>query len=165
MVTATPEKKRHRGQPTKYKPEYAEQVYKLCLLKATDRQLADFFEVNELTINRWKKAHPDFCKSLKKGKLIADATIAESLYERARGYSHPEDKIFCNKDGEVTTVETTKHYPPDTAAAFIWLKNRAAWSDKQQIITERNQGEQIEVSDMKARLEALEGAGDGIPQS
>jgi hypothetical protein len=26
-----------------------------------------------------------------------------------------------------------KYYPPDTAAAFIWLKNRRGWKDKQEL--------------------------------
>ncbi len=121
-----------RGQPTKYKPEYNEQTYRLCLLGATDKQLAGFFEVHEDTINEWKKVHPEFSESLKKGKIQADAEVAEKLFHRAKGYYHPEDKIFCNADGDVTTVTTIKHYPPDTAAAFIWLKNRAGWRDKQE---------------------------------
>lgn len=119
------------GQPTKYKPEYNNQAYKLCLLGSTDKQLGDFFEVDESTINNWKIAHPKFLESIKKGKVVADAEVAEKLYHRALGYEHPEDKIFCT-DGKVTTVKTTKHYPPDTAAAFIWLKNRAGWKDKQE---------------------------------
>lgn len=120
------------ARPTKYKPAYNKQAYKMCLLSATDKQMADFFEVSEVTINAWKKEYPEFLKSLKKGKIKADADVAESLYKRACGYSHSEDKIFCNTDGDVTTVKTVKHYPPDTAAAFIWLKNRAGWRDKQE---------------------------------
>lgn len=120
------------GRPTKYKAEYASQAYKICLLGATDKTLADFFEVDEATINRWKDAHPEFCESIKNGKMPADANVALSLYKRACGYSHPEDKIF-NDNGSPMVVPTIKHYPPDTAAAFIWLKNRAGWRDKQDI--------------------------------
>lgn len=32
------------GRPTKYKEEYTDQAYKLCLLGATDKEMADFFE-------------------------------------------------------------------------------------------------------------------------
>ena len=117
--------------PTKYKPSYNQQAYKLCLLMATDKDMADFFEVNEDTINEWKKVYPKFSESLKKGKIKADAEVAKKLFHRACGYSHPEDKIFCT-NGVVTTVKTVKHYPPDTGAAFIWLKNRAGWRDKQE---------------------------------
>ena len=120
------------GQPTKYCPEYADQAHKLCLLKAIDKDLGDFFGVDESTINNWKRSHPEFLESIKRGKMVADAEVAKKLHERATGYEHPEEKIFCNSDGKVTVVHTTKHYPPDTAAAFIWLKNRAGWRDKQE---------------------------------
>lgn len=121
------------GRPSKYKPEYAEQAYKLCLLGATDIQLAQFFEVNELTINRWKDNHPEFCKSLKEGKAIADATVAQKLYHRAIGYEHKE-LITASHQGQITdTMEVVKHYPPDTTAAIFWLKNRDKqnWRDQQ----------------------------------
>ena len=48
------------GRPTLFKEEYLEQAYKLCLLGATDADLADFFGVDEDTINLWKRTHKDF---------------------------------------------------------------------------------------------------------
>lgn len=122
------------GRPTKYKKEYAELAYKFCLLGADDNRLADLLEVDVSTINNWKKSHPEFFESIKRGKYIADAEVAEALYHRAKGYSHPEDKIF-NNNGEEMIVRTTKHYPPDTGAAMAWLKNRDPnrWRDKQDL--------------------------------
>lgn len=117
------------GRPTKYKPEYCEQAYKLCLLGATDKEMAGFFGVEEKTINNWKHEYPEFLQSLKEGKIKADADVANSLYHRALGYEH-DDIHFSAYEGKVTQTEYTKHYPPDTAAAFIWLKNRAGWKDK-----------------------------------
>lgn len=119
------------ARPSKYKDEYNEQAYKLCLLGATDKQLADFFEVEEKTINNWKETKTEFLQALKRGKEEADAVIAESLYHRAKGYSHMEDKIF-NNDGKALIVPTIKHYPPDTTACIFWLKNRQSktWRDK-----------------------------------
>ncbi len=70
---------RPRGRPTRYKAEYTEQAFKLCLLGATDANLADFFEVSEKTINTWKDAHPEFLQSLKAGKDEADANVGERL--------------------------------------------------------------------------------------
>lgn len=118
------------GRPTDYKPEYAEQAYKLCLLGATDKNMADFFEVSETTVNNWKIDHSKFLESLKAGKENADAVMAHSLYHRGKGYSHPEDKIF-NNNGIPLIVPTTKFYPPDTTAAIFWLKNRRPdlWRD------------------------------------
>lgn len=95
-----------------------------------DKQIADFFGVSEVTINAWKKKYPTFLKSLKRGKLHADAMVAEALFRRACGYTHPETRVFCYK-GDIITHDTFKHYPPDTGACIFWLKNRAGWRDKQ----------------------------------
>ena len=151
-----PGKPKHAGgRPTKYKEEYNEQARKHCLLGATDVQLGEFFGVDESTINVWKHKHPKFQESINKGKYIADEEVAEALNHRARGYSHPEDKFFLH-NGKVITQRTTKHYPPDTAAAFIWLKNRAGWKDKQE--------HQHGVTDgMAELLKEIGGNGQAIP--
>lgn len=122
------------GRPTKYRKEYNEQVEKLCKLGADDSELADFFNVSESTINNWKISEPVFLESIKKGKQIADMNVADSLYNRALGYKHKEDKIF-NNNGKALIVETEKHYAPDPTAAIFWLKNRRPkeWRDKQGI--------------------------------
>ncbi|MFW0776344.1 MAG: hypothetical protein ACN2B6_01310 [Rickettsiales bacterium] len=111
------------GRPTAYKPEYADQAKKLCgMFGATDMDLSKYFGVTERTIYNWKHDHEDFFQALKSKKL-ANERVERSLYERATGYSHPEDKIF-NNNGEEMIVETMKHYPPDTGAAIAWLANR-----------------------------------------
>ena len=123
-----------RGAPTKYKDEYVDQVYKLCLLGATDEELANFFEVNEATINRWKIKYPDFWDSIKKGKDIADAEVAESLYKRATGYEAPDVDIRVI-ESKIVETPLVKHYPPEPTAMIFWLKNRqrAKWRDRQDI--------------------------------
>ena len=120
-----------RGRPSKYQASYAKQAAKLCKLGATDRELALFFEVSEVTINAWKAKHPDFLKSLKAGKEEADDRVERSLYQRAVGYSHP-DVHFSSYEGKVAETPTVKHYPPDTTACIFWLKNRQRdkWRDK-----------------------------------
>ena len=124
-------KKRPVGRPSEYKPEYAEQARKLCLLGATDAELADFFNVTETTINNWKNDFPEFFESIKKGKLLADANVADRLYQRAMGYEAPDVDIRV-VDGQIIETPLTKYYPPDTPAAIFWLKNRqkAKWRDK-----------------------------------
>ena len=120
------------GRPSKFKPEFVRQAEKLCTIGLTDAELASFFEVSEVTLKAWKHKHPEFLNALKVGKDEADTRVERSLYHRAIGYSHPEEKIF-NDGGEPLIVPTTKHYPPDTTAAIFWLKNRktAEWRDKQ----------------------------------
>lgn len=122
------------GRPSKYREEYAAQAFKLCLLGARDKDLADFFSVEEKTINNWKKDYPDFLQAIKEGKDQADAEVADRLYRRAMGYEHPEEKIFLYR-GRPVIVPTVKHYAPDTTAAIFWLKNRQPhlWRDKQEV--------------------------------
>ncbi|MFK5948808.1 MAG: hypothetical protein QM500_08590, partial [Methylococcales bacterium] len=123
------------GRPTKYDKSYCDKAYKLCLLGAIDKKIADFFDVDEATINRWKDKYPEFCESLKRGKDEADAVIAQSLFHRAKGYSHKDTK-FATHEGVITDEkEYTKHHPPDTTAAIFWLKNRQkeAWRDSKDI--------------------------------
>ncbi|NOV28022.1 helix-turn-helix domain-containing protein [Cupriavidus necator] len=121
------------GRETLYQEQYAEQAYKLCLLGATDKELADFFGVVEKTIYNWKDAQPEFLQSITRGKMMADAQVAESLFKRALGYSHPAVKIMT-VNGAVVHEDYTEHYPPDTPAASLWLRNRQPekWRDKVQ---------------------------------
>ena len=126
------EESREVGRPSKYKEEYSELAYKFCLLGATDEKLADFFDVCVATINTWKKEHPEFLVSIKRGKQIADAEVASSLYHRALGYSHKETKLV-SYEGKVTDErDIDKHYAPGPTAAIFWLKNRQPehWRDK-----------------------------------
>lgn len=112
------------ARPSKFKVEFTAQAEKLANLGATDREVAEFFEVDERTLHRWKHDHPEFCQSLKVGKEAADQRVEQSLYRRALGYSHDAVKIAVNADGKVTEVPFVEHYAPDTTAAIFWLKNR-----------------------------------------
>lgn len=149
------EKKNSMGRPTKYDPEtFPGRAYRLSLLGLKDKDLCDAFGVDINTIYHWKRTKPNFLKAIKEGKEQADEHVAESLYHRARGYSHREEKIFCN-DGEIVRAETTKHYPPDTRAIEFWLKNRhpEKWREKQQHELSGPDGGPIEYTDVKQNLQ------------
>ena len=135
------------GRPPKYKSEFAEQAYKLCLLGATDKELAGFFEVEEKTVNNWKAAHPEFLQALKSGKVEADTNVANRLYMRANGYEYQEktyeriENMVVTPEGDVQAVPGTriktvvKQMAPDVTAQIFWLKNRQKnkWRDKHEV--------------------------------
>lgn len=116
-----PEEK--RGRPTKYKKEFCIQAEKLCKKGFIDTEIADFFDVDVATINRWKISHSDFCESLKSGKRHSDSKVVDALYNRALGYEFTETK---EEEGTAGTKKTviTKQIAGDTTAQIFWLKNR-----------------------------------------
>jgi transcriptional regulator with XRE-family HTH domain len=123
-----------RGRPSKFNEKVREQMLFLYKKGKTDAEVAAAIGVSEKTINNWKAGRDkkEFLQSIKENKRLADDFVVASLFSRACGYSHPEEKVFLH-EGEIITHETVKHYPPDTAAAYIWLKNRCPkeWREKQ----------------------------------
>jgi hypothetical protein len=119
------------GRPTKFDKLDLDQVKSLATRGWTDQEMADHFKVARSTWSKWKIEHPEFSDTLKDWKDEADKRVERSLYERALGYNHPQDKIF-NDSGKPLIVPTIKHYPPDTTAMIFWLKNRQPedWRDK-----------------------------------
>jgi hypothetical protein len=124
------------GRPTSYDPRYVDKVYKLCLLGATNEEIAEIINISIDTLYEWKNKHPEFSDSLERGRHDADANVANRLYQRAMGYSHKAVKIFMPAGAEEPVyAEYTEHYPPDTQAASLWLRNRqpARWRDRQEL--------------------------------
>lgn len=137
---AAPSEPKPEGRPTKYKPEYADLARKFCLLGANNKRLAELFEVAESTINKWLVDTPEFSEAVRAGREIADANVANSLYQRAIGYEHVEDDIRTvaigmGQGSEIVITPTIKRYAPDTGAATMWLKNRQPqlWRDKVEV--------------------------------
>ena len=103
----------------------------------TDMQVSKLTEVDESTLNRWKKKNNGFYKSLKEGKKIADDAVVKSLFKRACGYKAELKRSMVVSDGkdagshlEYGIVE--QEFAPDTTACIFWLKNRIPkeWRDK-----------------------------------
>lgn len=97
-------------------------------------EMAEALEVTEPTLNRWIAEIPAVKEALRKGREIADAKVAASLYRRAvGGFEQIERKIVRNAEGEIVgQTETIRVLPPDPGAISFWLKNRRPdlWRDK-----------------------------------
>lgn len=119
----------------KYKFTKTEKALMCALFKEgkTNKEIAKILKIPRETLND-RLRYNNLTTAIKKNKAVADSKVVRALFERALGYEHPEDKFFCH-NGKVIIAPTTKHYPPDTAACFIWLKNRDPenWKDKQEI--------------------------------
>ena len=123
------------GRPTDFRPEYVEQARKIAALGATEVEMADFFGVTTVTLFNWRTQHPEFFNATRLGKEEADDRVEQRLFARAMGYEHDEVDIRV-VNGEIVKTPIRKFYPPDTAAASLWLRNRrpGAWRDKVEAI-------------------------------
>jgi hypothetical protein len=117
--------------PPAYRSEFAAQGEKLSKHGFTDADLADFFGVDGLILQRWQKEYPEFREGLKRGRAEAKKRVEQSLLQCATGYSYDEEKIVIVK-GKVMKVLCRKHVPPDGTAAIYWLQNRnpADWGHR-----------------------------------
>ena len=97
----------------------------------TKAQIAKAVGIGLSTLMAKQKEFPELLDAIKRGQAQGLDTITNALFQRAVGYEHKEDKIFC-QGGEIITAETIKHYPPDPTAIIFYLKNRAAeqWKDR-----------------------------------
>ena len=109
--------------PTKYKPEYIEQVKHLCRLGATTLDLAKALSVTSKTIETWMKEHPKFLRTIKESKQDADEQVKKALFKRAIGCHIPDSDIRVI-EGSIVITPLEKHFPPETAACMAWLHNR-----------------------------------------
>src|SRR5258708_4026846 len=104
--------------PSSYRPK----ILSACaqLLPA---RLGEFFGVTSRTVDNWIATIPEFKDEVQRARSLADAQVAESLYQRAVGYSHMVQRVV-GRPGEEQVVEYRKSYPPETEACKHWLRNR-----------------------------------------
>lgn len=128
--------KREVGRPSSYRPEFCEAIQshaELLTEGATDSAIADALSVDVATIYRWKDAHPEFADACAAVKERVDDRVEASLFKRGIGYSHKAVKIFMPAGAPAPVyADYTEHYPPETAAASLWLRNRRPekWRDR-----------------------------------
>jgi hypothetical protein len=143
------------GRPSKFRDEFYKQATKLARLGATNPQMAEFFEVDTSTLDRWIADNAEFRSAIKKGKLWADANVANALYRRAVGYTVTEvtheRKMMPVGDGGamagalVEVKRVKKHIVPDTLACIYFLNNRQRdkWQQAPKPETDPDQPEQV----------------------
>lgn len=150
------------GVETKYETRYNKLAYNYCLLGATDKNLAEFFDVSEATINNWKREHPEFLESLRAGKENADMLVANSLFQNCLGATvktQKEVKVKCVDPDTLKIVERIEiidlleQLAPDTNAQKFWLSNRRSdvWRNKQEH-DHTTQGDKINVISLGAGI-------------
>ena len=129
------------GEPL-WDTRYVHQTYCMALLGATDGEIASALGVPYGTFVRWKETKYSLMDALRRAQL-ATAAVGASLYMRAVGFTHPEEKLLTERtvdeDGSVHVtvkrVTTTVYVPPDVGAAKYWLENKQPerWRSRQEV--------------------------------
>jgi hypothetical protein len=111
----------------------AAQIEKLCMLGATDVEIAAFFDVTHGTLQVWRVQSEIVAKALKIGKVPSDQRVERSLFDRAVGCERATVKVFFNpRTGQVVEHHYMEKYPPDPLSCIFWLKNRKpdSWRER-----------------------------------
>lgn len=122
-----------------FQPDMADRVFRVCLLGATDAELAAVLQISLSTLGTWKQQYELFNDAINRGRLSADAHVAHSLYQRATGYRWVEQQAIKVKTGQYTEdiriVEVEKAVPPDTMANSLWMRNRHPdrWRERREV--------------------------------
>lgn len=117
-------KKHPGGRPSKRNLIDLKKLFVLVKKGFTNEELGEFFGVDRKTIDNYIAKDPEFFRTVKEAREIADSEIEKSLYEAAKGYACKETKVSFDKFGAVSEHTVVRNYPPDTVAAMFWLANR-----------------------------------------
>lgn len=129
-----------QGRVSTYEPAIEPRVTLLALLGKTNDQIAEILGIEPSTFRNWSshsdpRYQPNLGEAIKKGRAVMSSDVVGALYKKAVGFVMPEEKIFCNAEGQVTRVTVDKYYPPDTGAIAFLLKNKEPelWRDRHEL--------------------------------
>ena len=100
-----------------------------------DKDFAEFLEIDLLTLKVWCKKSKAFYNAVNTWKDNATNQIEVALAKKAIGFTKKTRRDVITKAGTIETLTIETYYPPDTAAANMWLTNRDPenWKDKKEI--------------------------------
>lgn len=130
-ITEECSEKRGKGRPLTYKPEFAAVARGMCVMGATDNEIARELGVDTSTVKLWQVTYKAFSEACITRKGEYDDRVERSLAQRALGYSQEVEKVHFLKDGTVVRATVIEHIPADVGAAKQWLGARRAkeWSE------------------------------------
>ena len=110
-----------------------EELYSLAKIGLSEAQVAQSLGISQSTMTRRKQSDADFDKALKDGQQAGITAVTSALFTGA-----------TNAD------------KPSTAAQIFFLKNRARWTDRQEMDISGGIGVEVQLD---AAIDALKSAG------
>ena len=110
-----------------------EELYSLAKIGLSEAQVAQSLGISQSTMTRRKQSDAEFDQALKAGQQAGITAVTSALFN---GATHPEK--------------------PNTSAQIFYLKNRARWSDRQEMDISGGIGVEVQLD---AAIDALKSAG------
>ena len=90
----------------------------------TEVEMCDELGIDVSTFGKYKNQYIELIEAIKKGKIVAVATMKKSLFKSGTGYEYEETKVV-KTEGEPGRVErTTKQVAPNPTSIIFYLTNR-----------------------------------------
>lgn len=128
-----------------------EEITEWAKMGLTDKDIAHNLGIGVSTYYKYQDLHIELVDALKKGKVVSDEVVENSLYKRANGFEYTEvtkERRMKGKTAEqmeepdefemVIIKEVTKMVVPDPTSMIFWLKNRKPhqWRDRRETAIE-----------------------------
>jgi hypothetical protein len=146
---------------SKYQPSFTIDARRIMGEGKCEYDVAQALEVHPDTFSQWKKDHEPLRLAIEAGRQDSYNRAERALFERAIGYSHPEEKLLVvsNGQGQGSSVErhkTTQHYPPDPTALKYYLGNKRPdqWKDRHEVNSRITIDQALKTGDLSELSEA-----------
>ena len=106
MIASASDEPRGPGQPSKYRPEYCEQVIEHCREGKSFASFAASIEVSRETIHEWRRVHPKFSDACARA-----ATAAQTWWEE-KCQGNVSDRNFNSRLAEFMMSARFEDYRP-----------------------------------------------------
>jgi len=108
-----------------YKPDYVDIASRLISAGFSQADLAYAFCVNDKTIHRWRKSHPEFDAAIIEGKEGQKKRLVAKAMQGAGGYEYKTSKrvLTRNAEGRILKDEVREfvNHQPINHNLIIWL--------------------------------------------
>src|SRR5215831_15078281 len=102
-----------------FKADYVRMARAMCLLGATDAELAMEFDCTLTTVYNWRCKYRQFGDACTVGKDAFDERVERSLAMLATGFHYMAEE-FKVVDKQVERIKVVKYHPPEFLACMAW---------------------------------------------
>jgi DNA-binding CsgD family transcriptional regulator len=126
---------RYQAGMGKYEANLLEEVTRLARFGCTNVEIAEFYGLTILTLEKYLRDMPELYAALEEGRIVDSMKVVDSLHKQALGYRVKEYEVseHLTRDGQIVNLKKkiVKHIQPNVTAAIYLLKTRHGdkWMD------------------------------------